>query len=102
MFNGFIRRGSRFRGPQRTEYQTHNMTRLTTPRRSVQFERRPSQRFSRRASYAAKRQKNQEVRQQPVTTENAKSDLINICEDKIEAQYIARGSKQSPKSEQKV
>lgn len=55
LFNGFIRRGSRFRGPERTEYQTHNMARLTTPRRSVQFERRPSQRFSRRASYAIKR-----------------------------------------------
>lgn len=55
LFNGFIRRGSRFRGPERTEYQTHNMSRLTTPRRSVQFERRPSQRFSRRASYAIKR-----------------------------------------------
>lgn len=55
LFNGFIRRGSRFRGPERTEYQTHNLARLTTPRRSVQFERRPSQRFSRRASYAIKR-----------------------------------------------
>ena len=55
LFNGFIRRGSRFRGPERTEYQTINMQRLTTPRRSVQFERKPSQRFSRRASYAVKR-----------------------------------------------
>lgn len=55
LFNGFIRRGSRFRGPERTEFQTHNMARLTIPRRSVQFERRPSQRFSRRASYAIKR-----------------------------------------------
>jgi hypothetical protein len=64
LFNGFIRRGSRFRGPERTEFQTHNMARLTTPRRSVQFERRPSQRFSRRASYAIKRklQEQQKVR----------------------------------------
>ena len=64
LFNGFIRRGSRFRGPERTEFQTHNMARLTTPRRSVQFERRPSQRFSRRASYAMKRklQEQQKIR----------------------------------------
>lgn len=55
ILNGFIRRGSRFRGPERTEFQTHNLSKLTTPRRSVQFERRPSQRFSRRASYAIKR-----------------------------------------------
>ena len=62
--NGFIRRGSRFRGPERTEFQTTNMSRLTTPRRSVQFERRPSQRFSRRASYAIKRklQEQQKIR----------------------------------------
>jgi hypothetical protein len=62
LFNGFIRRGSRFRGPERTEYQTHNMSRLTTPRRSVQFERRPSQRFSRRASYAIKRKLQEQSR----------------------------------------
>ncbi|RNA29992.1 band 5 [Brachionus plicatilis] len=60
LFNGFIRRGSRFRGPERTEFQTHNLGRLTTPRRSVQFERRPSQRFSRRASYAIKRKLNEQ------------------------------------------
>jgi hypothetical protein len=64
ILTGFIRRGSRFRGPERTEFQTHNMARLTTARRSVQFERRPSQRFTRRASYAVKR-KTQE--QQPIT-----------------------------------
>jgi hypothetical protein len=73
LFNGFIRRGSRFRGPERTEYQTLNMQRLTTPRRSVQFERKPSQRFSRRASYAVKRRQinppNQDLNQ-PSKTSN--------------------------------
>ena len=54
-FNGFIRKGSRFRGPERTEYQTMNMSRKIVARRSVQFERKPSQRFSKRASYAIKR-----------------------------------------------
>lgn len=54
-FNGFIRKGSRFRGPERTEFQTYNMSRQIVARRSVQFERKPSQRFSKRASYAIKR-----------------------------------------------
>ncbi|CAF0742490.1 unnamed protein product [Brachionus calyciflorus] len=63
LFNGFIRRGSRFRGPERTEFQTHNLSKLTTPRRSVQFERRPSQRFSRRASYAIKRKLQEQQKQ---------------------------------------
>ena len=60
--SGFIRRGSRFRGPQRTEFQTTNLS--VSTRRSVQSERRPSQRFSRRASYAIKRklQEQQKVR----------------------------------------
>jgi hypothetical protein len=59
LLNGFIRRGSRFRGPERTEFQTLNMQRNSAPRRSVQFERKPSQRFSKRASYANKRRQNQ-------------------------------------------
>jgi hypothetical protein len=74
IINGFIRRGSRFRGPERTEFQTANMSRLITPRRSVQFERRPSQRFSRRASYAIKRklQEQHKIR----TTQGAVSPVI--------------------------
>lgn len=68
VLSGFIRRGSRFRGPQRTEFQTTNLS-LST-RRSVQFERRPSQRFSRRASYAIKRklQEQQKLRDQSSNT----------------------------------
>ena len=67
LFSGFIRRGSRFRGPERTEFQTHNLSRMTTPRRSVQFERRPSQRFSRRASYAIKRKLQEHSNLKPLT-----------------------------------
>ena len=68
LISGFIRRGSRFRGPERTEYQAHTLiaSRLSAPRRSVQFERRPSQRFTRRASYAVKR------KQQECQNPNAK------------------------------
>jgi hypothetical protein len=58
--SGFIRRGSRFRGPQRTEFQTTNLS--VSTRRSVQFERRPSQRFSRRASYAIKRKLQEQLK----------------------------------------
>jgi hypothetical protein len=78
LFNGFIRRGSRFRGPERTEFQAHNMmTRLTTPRRSVQFERRPSQRFSRRASYAIKRKlQEQQKMRQPVKIDSDKATPV--------------------------
>jgi hypothetical protein len=72
--NGFIRHASRFRGPQRTEFQTANLT-LST-RRSVQFERRPSQRFTRRASYALKRkmhEQQQKQREQHAESKSSKS-----------------------------
>lgn len=76
LFSGFIRRGSRFRGPERTEFQaTTMMTRMATPRRSVQFERRPSQRFSRRASYAIKRKlQEQQKMRQPVSITKANEE----------------------------
>ena len=96
MINGFIRRGSRFRGPDRTEFQTHNLSRTITPRRSVQFERRPSQRFSRRASYAIKRklQEQHKVRssqqqpQQPSAKNNSTSNtnLINFSLHEVNAE----------------
>ncbi len=75
MFSGFIRKGSRFRGPERTEFQTHNLSRMTMPRRSVQFERKPSQRFSRRASYAIKR-KLQEQQKRGMSCTNT-SEILN-------------------------
>lgn len=49
---GFIRRGSRFRYSGKTEFQSAKQNRS---RRSMTIERRPSQRFSRRPSYAQKR-----------------------------------------------
>ena len=81
LFSGFIRKGSRFRGPERTEFQTHNISRMTMPRRSVQFERKPSQRFSRRASYAIKRKlQEQQKRGTSVNTseilQNAKNETL--------------------------
>ncbi|XP_033127698.1 band 4.1-like protein 5 isoform X3 [Anneissia japonica] len=50
--SGFIRMGSRFNYSGRTEFQSAKANKL---RRSSTFERRPSQRFSRRPSYAQKR-----------------------------------------------
>ncbi|XP_071811501.1 uncharacterized protein [Apostichopus japonicus] len=49
---GFIRRGSRFRYSGKTEFQSAKQNRS---RRSMAIERRPSERFSRRPSYAQKR-----------------------------------------------
>ncbi|XP_063930167.1 band 4.1-like protein 5 isoform X3 [Zophobas morio] len=55
----FFRMGSRFRYSGRTEYQS---THHNKPRRSVQLERRPSQRYGRRQSHVLReRQKTQEA-----------------------------------------
>ena len=119
LISGFIRRGSRFRGPERTEFQTHNMSRTITPRRSVQFERRPSQRFSRRASYAIKRklQEQHKLRSSqhqittslpanpanstnhPATNKNeSASNLINFSLQESEAPKPKPNPRQSPQA----
>ncbi|GAB6026800.1 hypothetical protein CHUAL_013293 [Chamberlinius hualienensis] len=71
----FFRMGSRFRYSGRTEFQT---TQHSRTRRTVQFERKPSQRFARRQSYMAKTApqptENQESSTSPQTALAAKPE----------------------------
>lgn len=57
----FFRMGSRFRYSGKTEFQAAHQSRA---RRTVQFERRPSQRFARRQSHVL-RERQKQIQQQP-------------------------------------
>lgn len=64
----FFRMGSRFQYSGKTEYQTTQQNRA---RRTVQFERRPSQRFARRQSHVLRereKQHNQSTKAEPTTS----------------------------------
>ncbi|CAG9785118.1 unnamed protein product [Diatraea saccharalis] len=68
----FFRMGSRFQYSGKTEYQTTQQNRA---RRTVQFERRPSQRFARRQSHVLREREKQNSASKPDTVASTEATL---------------------------
>lgn len=74
----FFRMGSRFQYSGKTEYQTTQQNRA---RRTVQFERRPSQRFARRQSHVLREREKQSVVKPETPPSEAPIDLPSTSSD---------------------
>ncbi|CAF3504036.1 unnamed protein product [Rotaria sp. Silwood1] len=89
--SNFARTGSRFRFSGRTECQAATLGNLT--RRSINFERKASQRFSRRASYAIRKK----IQEQEILREQEDERLKKL---KFEQELKLDESKKSPEKNQ--